>query len=414
MSKIQKIKGFVDLFPEEAAKFTFMEGAARETFSRYGFGELRTPILEKTELFQKSIGEDTDVVGKEMFTFPDRKDRSLTMRPEATAGVVRAFIESKIHQPGKVSKYFTFGPMFRYERPQKGRQRQFHQINAEIFGAPEAQADAELILMLKTYLNSLGLTKLVVELNSLGCHECRPVYKQALTEYYKSKDKENFCEDCRRRMETNPLRVLDCKVPACKELVADAPVITDHLCAECETHFADVKVILDGAGLEYVLNPRLVRGLDYYVRTCFEVASYDIGSQTAVAGGGRYDGLIRNLGGGDCAATGFAIGMERLALLLDQCEAEAPDFYLAVVDQNASNQAMLFAQQLRDKGFKGDVSFGGGSMKSRMRAANKSGARVCLIMGGDELTNGTITVKAMIGEEEQKTLPQAEFLAGIE
>jgi histidyl-tRNA synthetase len=414
MSKIQKIKGFVDLFPEEAAKFTFMESAARETFSRYGFGELRTPILEKTELFQKSIGEDTDVVGKEMFTFPDRKDRSLTMRPEATAGVVRAFIESKIHQPGKVSKYFTFGPMFRYERPQKGRQRQFHQINAEIFGAPEAQADAELILMLKTYLNSLGLTKLVVELNSLGCHECRPVYKQALTEYYKSKDKENFCEDCRRRMETNPLRVLDCKVPACKELVADAPVITDHLCAECETHFADVKVILDGAGLEYVLNPRLVRGLDYYVRTCFEVASYDIGSQTAVAGGGRYDGLIRNLGGGDCAATGFAIGMERLALLLDQCEAEAPDFYLAVVDQNASNQAMLFAQQLRDKGFKGDVSFGGGSMKSRMRAANKSGARVCLIMGGDELANGTITVKAMIGEEEQKTLPQSEFLAGIE
>jgi len=414
MSKIQKIKGFVDLFPEEAAKFTFMENAARETFSRYGYGELRTPLLEKTELFQKSIGEDTDVVGKEMFTFPDRKDRSLTMRPEATAGVARAFIESKTHQPGKVSKYFTFGPMFRYERPQKGRQRQFHQINAEIFGAPEAQADAELILMLKTFLNRLGLRKLTIELNSLGCHECRPGFKQTLVDYYKSKDRENFCEDCRRRMDTNPLRVLDCKVPACKELVADAPAITDHLCPECEDHFTDVKAILDGAGLDYELNPRLVRGLDYYVRTCFEVASFDIGSQTAVAGGGRYDGLIRTLGGPDCSATGFACGMERLAMLLDKTEGESPDFYLAVVDKAASNQAMLFAQKLREKGLKGDVSFGGGSMKSRMRAANKSGAATCLIMGGDEMENNTITVKDMVGEEEQKTVPQSEFLAGIQ
>jgi len=413
MAKVQKIKGFVDLFPEEAAKFTHMEATARETFSRYGFGELRTPVLEKTELFQKSIGEDTDVVGKEMFTFPDRKDRLLTMRPEATAGVVRAFIDSKTHQPGKISKFFTFGPMFRYERPQKGRQRQFHQLNAEIFGAPEAQADAELILMLRTFLNSLGLTKLVIELNSLGCHECRPTYKQALTDYYKSKDKENFCEDCQRRMETNPLRVLDCKVPACKELVADAPVITDHLCEECEVHFTDVKTILDGADVKYELNPRLVRGLDYYVRTCFEVASYDIGSQTAVAGGGRYDGLIKTLGGPDCSATGFACGMERLAMLLEELELEKPDFYLAVVDKAAANAAMLFAQQLREKGLKGDASYAGGSMKSRMRAANKSGAKVCLIMGGDELVNETITIKYMEEEREQETLEQSLYLASL-
>ncbi|MBC16123.1 Histidine--tRNA ligase [Pseudodesulfovibrio profundus] len=411
MSKVQKIKGFVDLFPEEAAKFTAMETRAREVFSRYGFGELRTPILEKTELFQKSIGEDTDVVGKEMFTFPDRKDRSLTMRPEATAGVVRAFIESKTHQPGKISKFFTFGPMFRYERPQKGRQRQFHQLNAEIFGADEAQADAELILMLRTFLNKLGLTKLTIELNSLGCHECRPTYKQALIDYYKSKDKENFCEDCRRRMETNPLRVLDCKVPTCKELVVDAPVITDHLCDDCETHFGDVKAILDGADVNYELNPRLVRGLDYYVRTCFEVASYDIGSQTAVAGGGRYDGLIKNLGGPDCPGTGFACGMERLALLLEQLEAETPDFYLAVVDKEAANAAMLFAQQLRDKGLKGEVSYSGGSMKSRMRAANKTGAKVCLIMGGSELADGTVTIKDMVGDREQETLDREQYLA---
>ncbi len=413
MAKVQKIKGFADLFPDEAAKYTFMEQSAREVFSRYGFGELRTPVLEKTELFQKSIGEDTDVVGKEMFTFPDRKNRSLTMRPEATAGVVRAFIESKTHQPGRISKYFTFGPMFRYERPQKGRQRQFHQINAEVFGADEPQADAELILMLTAFLNRIGLTRLTVELNSLGCHECRPAYKQALVDFYKSKDKDKFCEDCQRRMETNPLRVLDCKVPACKELVADAPFITDHLCSGCEDHFSAVKAILGGAGVAFELNPRLVRGLDYYVRTCFEVTSMDIGSQTSVAGGGRYDGLIKNLGGPDCPGTGFACGMERLALLLDEMEAPAPDFYLAVVDGDAANAAMLFAQQLRDKGLTGDVSYAGGSMKSRMRAANKSGAKTCLIMGGDELANNTVTVKDMAGDREQETLDRALYLASL-
>ena len=413
MAKIQKIKGFADLFPEEAAQYTRMEALARDTFARYGFGELRTPLLEKTELFAKSIGEDTDVVGKEMFTFPDRKGRSLTLRPEATAGVLRAFIESGTHQPGKVSKFFTFGPMFRYERPQKGRQRQFHQINAEVFGAPEAQADGELILMLRTFLNRLGLTKLTIELNSLGCHDCRPGYRQALIDYYQSKDRENFCEDCRRRMDTNPLRVLDCKVPSCKELVKDAPVITDHLCPDCRAHFADVRAILDGAGAAYELNPRLVRGLDYYVRTCFEVSSTDIGAQTAVAGGGRYDGLIQNLGGPDCPGSGFACGMERLALLLGAAETAGPDFYLAVVDDSAANEAMLFAQKLRDKGLTGEVSFGSGSMKSRMRAANKSGAKVCLILGGSEMADGTVTVKYMAEERDQETLDREGYLASI-
>lgn len=413
MAKVQKIKGFADLFPAEAAKYTFMESCAREIFSRYGFGELRTFILEKIELFQKSIGEDTDVVGKEMFTFPDRKNRSLTMRPEATAGVVRAFIESKTHQPGSVSKFFTFGPMFRYERPQKGRQRQFHQINAEVFGADEPQADAELILMLTAFLHRIGLKDLTVELNSLGCHECRPAYKQALVDFYKSKDKANFCEDCQRRMETNPLRVLDCKVPTCKELVQDAPVITDHLCPDCEAHFADVRAVLDGANVSYALNPRLVRGLDYYVRTCFEVTSNDIGSQTSVAGGGRYDGLIKSLDGPDCPGSGFACGMERLALLLGDVEPEAPDFYLAVVDGEAANEAMLFAQALRAKGLRGEVSFAGGSMKSRMRAANKSGARTCLILGGSELADNTITVKDMAGNREQETLDRKLYLASL-
>ncbi len=410
MGKIQKIKGFADMFGAEAEKFTRMESAARELFSRYGFSELRLPILEKTELFAKSIGEDTDVVGKEMYTFADRKNRSLTMRPEATAGMCRALIESKTHQPGKVSKYFTFGPMFRYERPQKGRLRQFHQLDVEIFGAPEATADAEIILLLDVFLRSLGLENLIVELNSLGCPTCRPVYRQALVDFYNSLDTDKLCEDCQRRKESNPLRVLDCKVPACKELVENAPMVTDHLCNECVPHFESVKTILDAAGLDYVLNPRLVRGLDYYQRTTFEVISGEIGSQSSVAGGGRYDGLIKNLGGGNVCATGFAIGMERIALLLDEQEAPAPDFYIAVVDEAATNEAMLLAQQLRLAGKSGICDFAKGSMKSRMRSANKTRAKFCLILGGDEMASKTVTVKDMSENGEQKTVSRDEVL----
>ena len=415
MGKIQKIKGFADLFPEDGATFTFMEATARSVFTRYGFGELRTPILEKTELFARSIGEETDVVQKEMYTFPDRKNRSLTMRPEATAGVMRAYIESKMHQPGLVTKVFTFGPMFRYERPQKGRQRQFHQINAEIIGAPEPQADAELLLMLNAFLTELGLDKLSVELNSLGCPKCRPAYKKALTDFYASLDNSRLCEDCRRRAVTSPLRVLDCKVPECKELIADAPSILDHLCEDCVPHFQAVKDILDQAGLKYILNPRLVRGLDYYQRTTFEVVSGDIGSQSSVAGGGRYDGLIKMLGGPDVATTGFACGMERLALLLGARTLAAPDFYVALLDPRAENLGVLLAQKLRMAGLSGQAGFSAGSMKSRLRQADKSGATFCLILGGEEFDAGTVTVKDMSGRREQTSLPLdrcAEVLAG--
>lgn len=404
MSKVGKIKGFSDLFPPESGKFSLLEAKAREVFSRYGFEELRTPVLEKTELFAKSIGEDTDVVGKEMFTFPDRRGRSMTMRPEATAGVVRAFVDGGGYQPGKVSKYFTFGPMFRYERPQKGRQRQFHQINAEIFGAAEPQADAELILMLKSFLGEIGLDKLAVEINSLGCPECRPDYRKALTDFFNGLDQEKLCDDCRRRKDTNPLRVLDCKVPQCKEMVADAPSITDHLCPDCKEHFRTVRTILDNAKVDYQLNPRLVRGLDYYQRTTFEVTSGDIGAQTAVAGGGRYDGLVKNLGGPDVSGTGFACGMERLALLMDPPDEGGLDFFLAVVDEKAVNTALLFAQQLRDRGFAGNVDFSSASMKSRLRAANKSGAALCLIMGGAELEEKTVSIKDMREGGGQETV----------
>ncbi|MGE4553747.1 MAG: histidine--tRNA ligase [Desulfovibrionaceae bacterium] len=405
MAKIQKIKGFSDLFEAESAKFTCMEDAARRVFSRYGYGELRVPVLEKTELFQKSIGEDTDVVGKEMFTFIGRKGESLTLRPEATAGVVRAFVESGAHQPGQVAKYFSFGPMFRYERPQKGRQRQFHQIDAEIFGAAEPAADAELILMLRSFLTEIGLSKLNFELNSLGCRECRPGYRQALTDFFAGLDSEKLCEDCRRRMHTNPLRVLDCKVPGCKELVAAAPQVNEHLCVGCRSHFDAVLELLDAAGVAYTLNPRLVRGLDYYVRTAFEVTSGDIGAQSSVAGGGRYDGLVANLGGPDVPGVGFACGMERLAMLLPEAAAKGLDFYVAVTDPRAVHRGLLLAERLRAAGLTGEASFEAGSMKSRLRAANRLNARHCLILGQSEFDANALTLKDMGEGGSQETLP---------
>jgi histidyl-tRNA synthetase len=399
MSSIQKIKGFADLFDEDARAFTRMEEVARQTFGRYGFGELRIPVLERTELFAKGIGEDTDVVGKEMYTFTDRGDRSLTLRPEATAGALRAAIEASAVEPGRPTRLYTFGPMFRYERPQKGRMRQFHQIDAELLGSPEPQADVEVILMLEDFLSGLGLKDLCFELNSLGCRECRPVYRAALSEYFKALDADRLCEDCRRRMDTNPLRVLDCKVPGCKALVADAPAIADHLCQGCKDHFAAVLGLIDKAGLAYTLNPRLVRGLDYYQRTTFEVTSGAIGAQTAVAGGGRYDGLVQLLGGPDAPGVGFACGMERLALLMDKEEAPRPDFYLAVTDTRegsaAVDTAILLAHKLRRRGLSGDCDYQAGSMKSRMRAAGRSRARKCYIIGPEEFDAGQVAIKDM-------------------
>lgn len=394
MDKIQKIKGFADLFPPDSGVFSFIEATARDVFSRYGYRELRLPVLERTELFARSIGEETDVVQKEMYTFPDRKGRSLTLRPEATAGVMRALVEDKRAGEGLV-KYFAHGPMFRYERPQKGRMRQFHQIDVEAVGSPDALLDAEVLLMLEQYLRALGLANLTVELNSLGCKACRPVFLDTLREFLKGMHKERLCEDCMRRKLTNPLRVLDCKVPQCKEFTADAPKITDHLCPECAEHFAVVRGALDDAGLGYTLNPRLVRGLDYYVRTTFEIVSGDIGAQSSVAGGGRYDGLVASLGGPDVPGVGFACGMERLALLIDRDLEAAPDFFLAVLDASGLAKGLLLAQGLRRAGFGGEAPFAAKSAKSQLRAADKSGARFCLVLGTDELAAGTVVVKDM-------------------
>ncbi len=285
--------------------------------------------------------------------------------------------------------------MFRYERPQKGRLRQFHQLDVEVLGTDAPQADAEVVLMLWTFLTKLGLKNLSLELNSLGCPECRPVFHQRLRDFLGTIDHSQLCEDCNRRAGTNPLRVLDCKVPACKALVENAPSIADSLCPGCAEHFAQVRDILDSASLPYRLNDRLVRGLDYYQRTTFEVVSGEIGAQTAVAGGGRYDGLIKQLGGPDLPGIGFACGMERLALLYGEAQVPAPDFYLAVLDSRALNTALLLAQRLRERGFAGEVSFEARSIKAQMRQANKLRVKTCLILGQDEMEKGQIVVKDM-------------------
>jgi histidyl-tRNA synthetase len=393
MSRIQKIKGFSDLFPPESTVFTHMETVAREVFGAYGCKEVRVPILERTELFARSIGEETDVVQKEMYTFADRKGRSLTLRPEATAGVLRAFIEDGGTEG--VTKLFTCGPMFRYERPQKGRMRQFHQLDVEVLGASAPQADAEVILMLWTFLERLGIQSLTLELNSLGCPQCRPTFHQALRDFLDAVDGAALCEDCQRRTTTNPLRVLDCKVPGCREAIAAAPRIADHLCPECAAHFARVRAILDAAATPYTINHRLVRGLDYYQRTTFEVLSGDIGAQSAVAGGGRYDGLVAALGGPAVPGIGFACGMERLALLLPPLADQAMDFYLAVLDETALDTALILGQTLRRHGFRGETAFEAKSPKAHLRQANKLGVKTCLLLGGDEMARGVIVVKDM-------------------
>lgn len=392
---IQKIKGVADLFGDESSLFTFIEQTARDIFSCYSYEEVRIPLMEKTPLFARSIGAQTDVVQKEMYTFADRKGRSLTLRPEATAGLMRAFIENKCYAKQQATRLFTFGPMFRYERPQKGRLRQFHQLDVELIGPEEPAADAEILLMLLHYLDTLGLEELCLELNTLGCKQCRPSYIQALTDFFAPLAAQDLCQDCQKRRHSNPLRLLDCKVPACNQQTAQAPSLHEFLCKPCQTAYTELRGILDTAQVNYRENPRLVRGLDYYVGTTFEVTSGAIGAQTAVAGGGRYDGLIQELGGPDIAGIGFALGMERLALLLGKQTLPAPDFYIALMDPEAAHTALLLAQELREAGLSGQTDFTAGSLKSRLRMADKTGTRFCLLLGSDEQAARTVTIKNM-------------------
>ncbi len=411
MEKVQKIKGFADIFAPESDVFARIERTAAEVFSRYGYREARIPLLERTELFARSIGEETDVVQKEMYTFPDRKGRSLTLRPEATAGLLRAYVDQKLYAAEGVARLYAHGPMFRYERPQKGRMRQFHQVDVEALGSPDPALDAEMLIMLDHFLAELGITGTTTQLNSLGCRVCRPVYLDALRDFLRGMHKQRLCEDCLRRKLTNPLRVLDCKVPGCRELTEDAPRITDFLCPECAAHFATVTALLDAAGMAYEPAPRLVRGLDYYVRTTFEIVSGDIGAQSSIAGGGRYDGLVSQLGGPDVPGIGFACGMERLVLLVADDQGPRPDFDVAVLDQAAVAPALLLARDLRRLGLRGEMPYRPASAKSALRHAGRLGARFCLILGEAELAGNTVQVKDL-ADGGQTAVPRDE-LAGF-
>lgn len=405
MAKIQAIKGFADLFAGESRLFTYLEDNARKVFSRYGFSELRTPLMEYTDLFCRSIGTETDVVQKEMYSFMDSKGRSQSLRPEATAGVMRAYVENNVHAKEAVSKFFTTGPMFRHERPQKGRMRQFHQINCECIGAKEPEADAEIVSMLMYFLDAVGILNITLQLNTLGCSACRPQYRILLKEWLLKLDSACLCEDCKRRMETNPLRVLDCKNKACQEATKDAPLMIDHTCEECTNHFNVVQSSLKNQNISFEINHRLVRGLDYYTRTAFEVVSQNIGAQGSIAGGGRYDGLVESIGGAPVPGIGFACGMERLQLVLEaQQEAlnnlssltePRPDFYVTALDDTCKASAFALAQSLRKESLTGIMAFETRSMKSAMRQADKSKALFTLLIGSTELEQNSVMIKDM-------------------
>ena len=399
--KIKAITGFKDILPEETPLWRRIENEARHTFHSFGFREIRLPILEKTELFARSIGEATDIVEKEMYTFTDKGQ---TLRPEATASLLRAFIEHGMHVQRPVHKLYTIGPMFRHERPQKGRLRQFHQMDVEIVGANEPQVDAELMAMGRMLLDRLGITA-TLEINSLGCPACRPAYKEQLVAFLQQKS-DHLCADCRRRTKTNPLRVLDCKQKQCREELAQAPSILDCLCNECQKHFEVVRHYLDLLGVEYTLNSFMVRGLDYYTRTTFEFIAENLGAQSAVGAGGRYDGLIEQLGGPQLPGIGFALGMERLVLLMDKEQPSAADeemdLYVAALGEQAFEPATRLVQAVRQNGLAAAMDYSNRSLKAQMKLAGKLKARFTLIIGENELQENQAILRDMTTRQQSK------------
>jgi histidyl-tRNA synthetase len=395
----QPVRGMNDVLPGEIALWHRLEDTARALFSSYGYQELRAPIVERTELFKRSIGEFTDIVEKEMYTFVDRSGDSLTLRPEGTAGIVRAMITNGLLHNQK-SRVWLRGPMFRHERPQKGRFRQFHQIDVEAFGHAGPDIDAELIMMSARLWKELGITRLVLNLNSLGTPESRRAYREKLVAYF-SAHRDRLDEDSTRRLEGNPMRILDSKNPAMQDIVAGAPLLTDHLDPESAAHFAGLRRHLDAVGIEYVVNPRLVRGLDYYSRTVFEWITTELGSQDAVCSGGRYDGLVTHLGGDATPAIGWALGEERIVALMQAqgiaAQGSLPDAYLVVVGDRAEAQGLALAERLRDAvpGLRIETNAGGGSFKSQLKRADKSGARWALVVGDAEAERGVAGLKSL-------------------
>jgi len=399
---IQLIRGFKDILPGEVELWQQIEKVARQLFDDFGFKEIRIPIMERTELFKRSIGEDTDIVEKEMYTFPDRKGDLITLRPEATASIVRAYIQHKLFAKDPVQKFYLLGPMFRRERPQKGRYRQFYQIDAEIFGVASPLVDVQLILMLVTLFDRLQVPDISTHINTLGCPKCRPGFKSALQAMLMTVS-DNLCSNCIRRRDRNPLRVLDCKVPACREALKDAPSILDHLCSECQADFTEVRNSLDKLKVPYVIDKRLVRGLDYYARTTFEIQTGSLGAQSAVAGGGRYDGLVKELGGPQIPATGFAIGFDRLAEISGLQTSDyvrKPDIYLAALGEKSQSLAFEWICQLGLAGIGAEMDFSDKSLKSQMKRADRLEASYVLILGDKELDEGKALVRNMATKEQ--------------
>jgi histidyl-tRNA synthetase len=401
---ITAIKGINDILPNAVGKWQLVESVARRVFTNFGYQEIRIPILEKTELFARSIGESTDIVEKEMYTFPDRNGQLLTLRPEATASVVRAFIQHRLHLQPTMRKFYTIGPMFRHERPQKGRYRQFHQINVEVFAIDDPMVDAEVIYMLLVFLEELHIPDITLHINSMGCPDCRQPFRESLTNYLDSVSAK-LCSDCQRRRSTNPLRIFDCKVESCRQLVAEAPVLIGHLCDDCVDNFESVKDHLDSLGVSYTIDPHMVRGLDYYNRTTFEAITPHLGAQNAVGGGGRYDGLMKTLGGPDLPATGFAIGMERLILLLDeQTDVETGPYrlFVACLGEEAQKKGFQLVQELRLRDLSVEMDYESRSLKAQMRRADKLSVTHVLILGEDELQQGSAVLRDMgVGTQEQ-------------
>ncbi len=404
-TKIAAVMGMNDIMPPSSRVWQHIEDTAAGVFATYGYSEIRIPVVEEKQLFVRSVGKSTEIVEKEMYEFDDKKGLRLSLRPEGTASVVRAYIESGAHVSEPIARYWYRGPMFRYERPQKGRQRQFYQIGAELLGVETPHADAESIAMMHQLIVELGVSDVALEINSIGCPRCRPEYNKTLKDFLESNEGV-LCADCRRRMKVNPLRVFDCKVEGCKAVIAKAPLIGQHLCVDCEEHFGIVQKALKGIDVPFTVNQRIVRGLDYYMRTAFEFISGKLGAQNAVSAGGRYDGLVKDLGGPDVAGVGFALGMERFILLMEaQKKAEVPKedlIYCAVLGEAALEKALPLIQKLRRDGVRVEWDFASRSLKAQMRHADKLGAESVIILGDQELAKGMAVVRDMRAKTQQE------------
>ena len=417
------IKGTQDMLPKDAYKWHYIESVAQNVAKQFDFKEIRTPVFEKTELFQRGVGDTTDVVQKEMYTFDDKGGRSITLRPEGTAGAMRSILEHGLFNEALPIKSYYVTSCYRYEKPQAGRLREFHQFGVECIGAPSPTADAEVIMLGAKILDRLQIKNISLEINSIGCPTCRAKYTQALKDYF-SQYKDKLCDTCLSRLDRNPMRILDCKSPICKEIASDAPVILDYLCDECKEHFEKVKSYLDAAEIKYTINPQIVRGLDYYTKTVFEFITTEIGSQGAVCAGGRYDGLAEELGGPKLPSLGFAMGLERILILMEKQNCEFPiddvaDVYVAPMGENATAEAIKLCNELREEGFTAVTDLSGRGLKAQMKYANKIGTKFSMVIGDNELENKKATLKNMItGENQEIDLPDglsdAIYKAGID